>query len=323
MKKRIWRRDNLFLPLLIFMLLSILFCYPIIENLTGLGIIYDWDYFHFNHAVPQDTILRYHQFPLWNPYYCGGNVMLANMQARFLSPTFLFTLLFGPVVGIKLDIIFHMIVGMFGMFLLSRYYKLGRLSSYLPPFIFMLSGWYPLHLTVGHVGFMAFVYLPYIVYFYLLGLKRFQYSIIAGAFLALIILEGGIQAAPHAMLFLFFFSLLYILFPKFGKVAPLKALGIIILFTVLFSAVKLLPTVEFLFQHRRFIGSDDFISPKLLYHIFLDPNQVVARQLHGSEWGWWEYGSYIGWIPMLLGFIGILIYFRQRIILILTDCAGW
>ncbi len=318
MKVRIWHSE-LFVPLFIFTVLSVLFCHSILSNLTAWGIL-DWDQHFFYHAVPRETIVRYHQFPLWNPYYCGGNVMLANMQARFLSPTFLFPLLFGTVVGVKIDIVFHIIVGMFGMFLLSRHFSMGPISSTLPSFIFMLSGMYALHLKVGHTWFMAIAYLPYVVYFYLLGLERFQYSIIAGAFVALMIFEGGIYAAPHSMLLLLFFSVLYALFSEFGRAAPLKAFGIVVLFTVLFSAVKLLPTMEFFFQHPRLIESSDFIPPKLFYYIFLFRTQHVTIHA-GQPYGWWEYGSYIGFIPMLLGIIGILLYFRQQIVLILAGSA--
>ena len=81
---RVWRylRNPSFIAFFVFVVLSILYCHPIFKNITNWG-IYDWDQHFSYHEVPRETLLTYHQFPFWNPYNCGGNVMLANMQARF------------------------------------------------------------------------------------------------------------------------------------------------------------------------------------------------------------------------------------------------
>ena len=65
--------------------------------------------------------LEFKQFPLWNPYYCGGNAMLANPQSSFLNPLFIFVLTFGEIIGLKLLIFIYLIIGLFGMFLLASY----------------------------------------------------------------------------------------------------------------------------------------------------------------------------------------------------------
>ena len=77
-----------FVALGIFSLLSVVFCAPILHDIYMWG-IHDWDQHFFYNAVPRKSLLKYHQFPLWNPYYCGGNVMLANPQSAFLSPLFI------------------------------------------------------------------------------------------------------------------------------------------------------------------------------------------------------------------------------------------
>ena len=61
--------------------------------------ILDWNEHFLYHGVPYQSIIEHGQFPLWNPYSCGGNPMLANPQSRFLSPLFLIDLAFGVVVG--------------------------------------------------------------------------------------------------------------------------------------------------------------------------------------------------------------------------------
>lgn len=62
---------------LLFFVLSLVFVGPILKGMYMHGIL-DWDQHFFYHAVPRATLLEHHQFPLWNPYQCGGNILLAN-----------------------------------------------------------------------------------------------------------------------------------------------------------------------------------------------------------------------------------------------------
>jgi len=303
-------------PVFIFLLLSIIFAYPIFNGITNLGIL-DWDQHFLYHAVPRETILRYHQFPLWNPYYCGGNVMLANTQARFTSPTFLLVLLFGTVVGLKLEIWLHLFLGMLGMYLLSREIGIGKFSAYLPPIIFMFSSMYVFHLTVGHTWFMAIAYLPYVLLFYLKGLSKIEYGIIAGGFIALMILEGGIYPFPHTILFLGIFSVLISL--KNLTIKPLKVFTIIIVFTLIFSAIKLIPTLEFFAKFPRLIESKDHLSFKIVYYILLSRTQNInIKYPNQLLYGWWEYGSYVGFLAIIIWLIGSIISFKKHFPLIFT-----
>lgn len=63
---------------------------PLWRNLTHWGGTFDWGYFFFLAEVDRKSLVEFGQFPLWNPYYCGGAVHLANPQTYFLGPTFLF-----------------------------------------------------------------------------------------------------------------------------------------------------------------------------------------------------------------------------------------
>lgn len=315
---KVWRylRNPSVIAFFVFAVLSISYCHPIFKNITNWG-IYDWDQHFLYHAVPRETVLRYHQFPLWTPYYCGGNVMLANMQARFMSPTSLVVLIFGTVIGLKLEIWLHILIAMMGMYLLSKKLGLGKYSSYLPPVLFMFSGMYVFHLTVGHTWFMAIAYLPFALLFYLKGMEKIKYGILSGAFIALMILEGGVYPAPHTTLLLVILSILFSL--KLKSLAPLKVLGITILFTFLFSAVKLVPTLEFFRDYPRLVESVDHLSPRMLYNILFSRTQNTDVRYAGIQMhGWWEYGSYLGGAPVIMWLVGSVIAFRKRWPLIIT-----
>ena len=239
--------------------------------------------------------------------------MLANPQARFLSPLFLLHLLFGSITGVKLEIWLYVVIGMFGMFLLSRQIGLAPKSAYLPPAIFMLSTPYALHLTGGHTWFMAFAYLPYVVLFYLKAQRRLVYALGGSVFLTLMIFGGGTYPTVYALLFLGCYSVCSAVQKR--KLLPMTALGVMLGIALLLSAVKLVPTFTFLHNHPRLTGRTDNMTFSLLPKIFLARTRSGAypyAPLNGERWDWHEYGTYTGLAPLLLFAAGIVICFKKR-----------
>ena len=164
-------KKQYFIPLVIFFIISIIYAFPVIRNISYLGQM-DWDQFTFWNAVPRETILRYGQFPLWNPYANGGNVLLAHPDSPFLSPFYIFVLIFGPVIGLKLQIIVHVFIGLYGMFLLARHMKISTRSSYLSSFIYMMSSMYALRLSEGQTEWFALAFVPWTFLYYLQSLSQ-------------------------------------------------------------------------------------------------------------------------------------------------------
>ena len=106
------------LALLFFCMLAVIFTWPILARFDNWG-IQDWDQHLFYQDAPRTMLLQYGQFPLWNPYYGGGMPMLANPQSTFLSPVWIFVLIFGAVRGVKLEIVFYLVAGLLGVYLLG------------------------------------------------------------------------------------------------------------------------------------------------------------------------------------------------------------
>jgi len=106
------------LPTFLFLALSLIFCFPLLKDLysSGSG---DWDYFMFLYEVPSITLFEYGQFLLWTPYCGGGISLIGNPQAGYLSPIFIFTALFGVAAGLKIAVLVHTFLGLWGMWLLS------------------------------------------------------------------------------------------------------------------------------------------------------------------------------------------------------------
>lgn len=66
------------------------------------------------------SLLDFGQLPLWNPEFCGGMPSLGTPQARFTSPTFLLTLLFGTTRAEPITVFVMVVLGLFGTHLLAR-----------------------------------------------------------------------------------------------------------------------------------------------------------------------------------------------------------
>jgi len=96
--------------LVIFILISLVVVSPIFKNITYWG-TNDWDQHFFYYESARKSIIEYKQFPFWNPWYCGGNALLAHPESSFLYPLFIINLLFGTVVGLKIQIFLHLIIG--------------------------------------------------------------------------------------------------------------------------------------------------------------------------------------------------------------------
>lgn len=311
--------DSKWTTLMIFALVSIIFALPILCNIDywGGGIIgtymySDWDVFHFLNAVPRETLIRYHQIPLWNPYYCGGTVMLANPQSSFLSPLYVFVLLFGPVVGLKIEIFVHLILGMFGMYMLSRYLGMDKICSYLPSFVYMLGSMYSVMITSGMTIFWAIAYIPFVFLYYLKSLrktepsdtsklarvlKKMKYILFSAFFLVLMVFEGGVIPFIYVVLFLLIYSLLPLIhsfflltYNSFKKVRRseihgiktmtegiipigLKNLTLILTFTFLIGAIKFVPMISWVSNHPRLITDYSGFSLEILYHSLLGRDQ--------------------------------------------------
>jgi len=76
--KWIWKKRYSILLLSI----AIIYCVPLLINISNLGGL-DWDQYMFWREAPRIIMFKYGQFPLWNPFAGGGNVLLAHPQSCF------------------------------------------------------------------------------------------------------------------------------------------------------------------------------------------------------------------------------------------------
>ncbi len=314
--------------------IALIFILPIFSNFSYWG-ANDWDQHMLYHGSARISLLKYHQFPLWNPFYCGGNVLLANPQSPFLSPFFLFVLIFGTVAGLKLEIVAYLILGMAGMWLLARQLDAKGPAAYLAPIIFMLSSWYPLHVQAGHTTFFSFGLVPWALLFYIKALKKWKLAIALAVVLTLMILSGGIYPFYFTLLLLGLYGMFEAIESK--KAKPIVVLTIAFAFTFLFASVKLVPMLELVTQlpaiEDKQLNSYSMLSQALFSreqetgskNVLFGRNESLPaaeqnRLMHEAQipWGWHEYGAYIGIIPLIFMLASMISYRKNWKLIVLA-----
>jgi len=124
-------------------------------RLTATG---DWDLAFTQHEIHRKIILEYRQFPLWNPYLSGGEPWLAHPESDFLSPFFILVLLFGTIKGTLTIYFFYTLMGLLGMYFLSRYYKIKQTLCLLNAVLFLNV--FNMLARPGVLPFLAISFIP-------------------------------------------------------------------------------------------------------------------------------------------------------------------
>jgi len=299
------------LPYALFTGITLVMAVPIVTAIRNWG-VRDWDLFTTLHAAAVRSVLEYGQFPFWNPYIGGGNILFAHPEASVLNPSFLLLLLFGPLVGLKLQLIIVYFIGMTGMYKLARQSRIGLYGSLVASIAFMLSSFLTLHFAAGHIPFHYFALFPWLVFFYRKSFDRPLHILSAAGVTALMILGSG-AAVPllFSLFFLFLISLFDIADRKHWR-PPLHAVAAGAAGMV-FSAVKFLPMVDYFLRRPWIPEQFNDITPLSLLPtmLFSFDQSLFAEHARGYVWGWHEYGAFIGPVAALLAVIGAVRGFRR------------
>lgn len=282
---------------------SLLFCYAIFKNFNYWGIA-DWDQHLFYLESPIKVVKDYAQFPLWNPWYCGGMVLFQNSQVPFFTPFTLLYFLFDTPQAVKISILFHLIIAFIGMYLLAKK-RFGIDHFFLilvPSSIFVFNSFISMQITVGHTWILAFAYIPFVFFFFEKYVENRDrlYLVFTALGSSMMIFEGGIYPAPLTALFLIVYSMFAWL--TTSKKFYLLALFQIGILSFLISSIKLIPLFDYMAVYpRHAFPRVEIIPLSSLSEIFLGTRQNLNLSIfEGQTWGWQEYGCYIGvWLLIL------------------------
>lgn len=241
-----------------FAIVALMTAWPLLITAQSINAFRDAQVLSHYESVARESVLRWHEVPLWDPYYCGGMYVLGTPQSRFVSPTFFLTLLFGEARAESLSIFAMIVVGLEGTFRYARARRATALGAMLAAPVFALSGLFAVSSSLGWVGFYSFELLPWIA----LGTRRalagerMGVAILAFA-VAFCIGFGGTYAAPIACLWCAFEVATHLVVRLRSPKRLFAGLGMAVAGAMLalgLSAVRLLPIAETLSAAHRIIG---------------------------------------------------------------------
>ncbi len=223
-------------------LFATVFSWPLLQHLDSAYLVHDWDRFR---SLDWSAInaVSFHQFPAWSPYLCGGNSLLANPDARMLSPWFLLHLAFGSTAGFGIEFVAHLAILWAGGYVLGRVLGLGWMASAGMACVAPSSSWPYARFGAGGPHHFAFAYTPWLIALFLLGVRdgRLRWPVLMGAIMALSLFEAGLYPVTDSGLLIALLAV--ILSVERRDLRPLKVCAIAFAVCPALAAPKILPVM--------------------------------------------------------------------------------
>lgn len=263
----------------------------------------DWLYFN-SLSLINSEYLKIGRLPILDLWVCGGVDVFANPQNWLFSPSVLLNIIFPPYLGNLISILLFSIAGFFGMKKLTEN-NTNQINNILISIVFILSPFFFLHFSEGHLIFRSLYLLPLIFYLAqsLDSLRKIFYLLIT---LALMFLDGGIYPFFFS-LFLIALNLNYKSLKKlFNNKAQILNIFIMFLGFVFVISAKLIPILSVHSKRAPQLETFTYSLNQFLYSI------LNIKQSNISRWGSrmftnHEYDLYFGVSLIIL----ILISLRQ------------
>lgn len=280
--------------------------------LTGNKVFWgDFDYYAQMYEAMRISILKYRQFPSWNPWMAGGLPLYTNPQFGLFSLQTLFVLAFGTIYGLKLAYVTYMLLGFWGMYVFCRSaMRAGRLRAVLVSYLWVFCGFYA-YRSISHFTFTSLFLLPWLFYFISIRSKKYTW-VGLGSVMSIILLSSVHYPFLYSILSIGLFFIILLLYPGnftgFKKASKYliikiskndlsfmaKSIGL----TVVLAGYRLITTFIFVSANERVVS--ELVEPPvglktLLTALFVPVgNRFIAMPTKHLTWSWGEYSMYMG-----------------------------
>ena len=293
--------------------------WPALGSASQLNAYQDAQHFTLFEEAARIAVARYHELPLWDPYYCGGIPALGTPSARFAAPTFILTLLFGTLRGATLATFAMTLVGLEGAFGYVRARGAGTLAATTCAPVFALSGVFAHATIVSWTNFFGFELVPWVLLGARLAVRGSRRGLLLTALsMAWMIGFGGTYTAPLTALAVAFEVASLGVVDGRGRVAArtdrlagaARMVPIVVVLTVAVSMSRLWPVAENLASSPRLLGGKPGAPWGMVWHLLFGDG--------GSHWGKGDFLIGLPVLPLLA--FGL---FRRRSIVPALGAALW
>lgn len=289
---------------------------PVFHDLELYG-GHDWDEMSAHRLLTVKALLQFRQLPFWMPYACGGFSEWGNVQgaSNVVSPFLPFYLLLDLRHALRIELLGTVLISALGTWALAGQFTRSAAARTLACLVFVANGRFALQAATGHLWHLQYCYVPWVFWAFerLLAEERFPLGplCVGGGAFASMVYSGGIYPLPHAALLLVVYALARAGLEKDWR--PLLAMTALGALGVGLSAPRLLSMALDFSERPRLVASTEAIDFGVLWQALVAPDQMPGRgPVAVSQWGWHEYGMYIGWAPALLLLLGALWWAPRR-----------
>lgn len=281
--------------------------------------IHDWDQMEAHRYLAVKTIKRYHQFPFWNPYSCGGHTWWGGLESgsSLVSPWLPVYLIAPFPWALRLEIVGAALLSAVGTWLFAGRYTRSPGLRLVAVAAFALDGRFGLQASVGHTWHLYYAWTPWAVYFLDRAIAiapgattktAFRDVVCLGAMLAMMVYTGGIYPLPQTIVMIAIYSITCAVVTRSVRPVSVAVAGGALSFA--FSAPRLLPIMEMLRHYPRLVDSPESMDLTGLITVFTEKEGQTHASL--GPWGWQEFGIYVGWVPFAMMILGLAFGGRAR-----------
>jgi hypothetical protein len=296
--------------LLPYVLYSLLWCLLAVSWLkqpfnVGVG---DWDWVFSDAFQSLNGFLERGWFPFWTIQTRGGAPLAGNPESISQSPFVFILIAAGSLVGIKLLLLWLVGIGMLGCHVLGKRWFRDPWAAAGFTFVFIFSGYFAIHLRVGHLMWAMFFLVPWILYFIdrLLFAQRLYSRDAWGLLIAMVLFILG--PVYHSLVF-FLIPVFICYMASRALKADGKRLWLVISVFVLAIIISLPRVIAItyweLINPRNILWSDRFSLIDIFRMLFI-PIEDYYTPVHSGNYGIWEYWAFIGVFSCILAAFGIL-----------------
>lgn len=212
--------------------------------------------FHGWELANKITLLRYHQLPAWNPYWCGGTVGVAAPEDIFFAPDNLLRLLFEVEIARHLSVLLGLCLAAEGTYRLARAMGSSSVAALGAAFVYATNPMLALWTWVGFFNFVVgFGVMPWVGWCVLMGVERPAYRYLGAFLFAWIFLSAGTYPAPYTLMLIGYLTIAMAVMTRARAsvfaARPIVSSAILGVVFVLLVLVKFVPLMLFLKQFSR------------------------------------------------------------------------